>query len=108
MNISAIQPKLNTEHLDLQSLAGNQALSEQQKIAEASRQFEMILLRQFLSEAQKPMIQGALTDNSSVAGIYQDMVSTQLADAMSQGKGIGLAESFQKQLTPHHTQTSEK
>lgn len=101
MNISAIQPKISTEHLDIESLAGNKALTEPQKIAEASRQFEAILVRQFLSESQKSVIKSSFTDNSTAAGIYQDMITNQLADSLTQGKGIGIAESFQKQLTPH-------
>lgn len=100
MNISAIQPKISTEHLDIESLVGNKALSEQQKIAEASRQFEAILVRQFLSESQKSVIKSSFTDNSTAAGIYQDMITNQLADSLTQGHGIGLADSFQKQLTP--------
>ena len=76
----------------LESLAGNKALTENQKIAEASRQFEAVLLRQFLSESQKPVIQSEFTDNSTAAGIYQDFITNQLADSLSRGGGIGLAK----------------
>jgi Rod binding domain-containing protein len=107
MNISSIQPKINAEHLDLESLVGNKALTEQQKINEVSRQFEAILVRQFLSEAQKSTIKTAFTDNSTASGIYQDMITNQLADSLTQGHGIGLAESFQKQLTPHTAKFSQ-
>jgi flagellar protein FlgJ len=108
MNISSIQPKLNTDHLDIESLAGNKSLSQDQKIAEASRQFEAILVRQFLSESQKTVFKSEFTDNSTASGIYQDMISTQLADSLSHGKGIGLAQVFEQQLTPHHTQLTKK
>jgi peptidoglycan hydrolase FlgJ len=108
MNISSINPKIDTTHIDIESLAGNQALTQDQKIAEASKQFEAILLRQFLSESQKSQISGELADNSTSAGIYQDMITNQLAENLSQGNGIGLAKTFEQQLTPHHHQTSTK
>src|ERR1019366_8841951 len=104
MQISALQPKIDASHLDLESLAGNKALTQNQKIAEASRQFEAVLLRQFLSESQKPVINSEFTDNSNTAGIYQDMITNQLADSLSRGGGIGLAKTFERQLAPHATQ----
>jgi flagellar protein FlgJ len=101
MQISAVQSKVDASNLPLESLAASQSLSQEQKIAEASRQFEAVLLRQFLSESQKPVITSEFTDNSSTAGIYQDMVTNQLADSLSRTGGIGLAKCFEQQLTPH-------
>ncbi len=94
--------KVDASHIAMESLAGNQTLSKDQKIAEASRQFEAILLRQFLSESQKTVFKSEFSDNSAAAGIYQDMITNQLADCLSQGKGVGLAETFRQQLTPRH------
>src|ERR1019366_7068893 len=102
MQISAIQPnqpKVDASRLPLESLAGNSALTEDQKIGEASRQFEAVLVRQFLTESQKPVIQSEFTDNSTASGIYQDLITNQLADSLSRGGGIGLAKVFQRQLT---------
>ncbi len=103
MNIAKIQNKFDASQIPLESLAGNKSLSEDQKIAEASRQFEAILVRQFLSESQKPVIQSAFTDNSASAGIYQDMITNQLADNLTRNGGIGLAKTFEQQLTHHHS-----
>ena len=83
----------------LEDLAGNKHLSEQQKIAEASRQFEAIMLRQILSEAQKPVITSEFTDNSAAAGIYQDFTTNALADSMSKAGTLGLARVFEQQLS---------
>lgn len=102
------EKKIDASHIAMESLAGNQTLSKDQKIAEASRQFEAILLRQFLSESQKTVFKSEFSDNSAAAGIYQDMITNQLADSLSQGKGFGLAEVFVKQLTPHHTQLTKQ
>lgn len=105
MTISALQPKVDASRLPIESLAGNKALTQDQKIAEASRQFEAVLLRQFLAESQKPVISSEFTDNSSSAGIYQDMVTNQLADSLSRNGGIGLAKVFENQLTPRAAHT---
>lgn len=99
MQVTAIQPKIDASHLALESLAGNKALTENQKIGEASRQFEAVLLRQFLAESQKPVVESEFTDNSAEAGIYQDFITNQLADSLSRGGGIGLAKSFERQLS---------
>jgi len=107
MQINALQPKIDASHVPLDSLAADKALSQDQKIGEASRQFEAVLLRQFLSEAQKPVITSEMTDDSSSAGIYQDMVTNQLADSLSRGGGIGLAKTFERQLAPHAAPAGE-
>ena len=101
MQIPGIQSKVDASQLPLESLAGNKALTQDQKIGEASRQFEALLLREFLAESQKPVITSEFTDNSSSAGIYQDMITNQLADSISRNGGIGLAKTFERQLTPH-------
>jgi Rod binding domain-containing protein len=106
MNISPTQSRVDTAHVPLESLAANKQLTEDQKIAEASQQFEAILLRQFLSESQKPVIKSEFTDTSAAAGIYQDFITNQMADSLSRGGGIGLAKTFEHQLTHHHTPTT--
>ena len=99
MQIPALQQKVDASHVPLETLANSKALTEDQKIGEASRQFEAILLRQFLAESQKPVIQSEFTDNSTASGIYQDFITNTLADSLSRGGGIGLAKSFQRQLS---------
>ena len=105
MNISPLQPtqpKTDASHVALESLAHNRSLTEDQKIAQASQQFEAILLRQFLSESQKTVIKSELTDDSAAAGIYQDFITNQMADSLARSGGIGLAKTFEHQLTHHH------
>jgi flagellar protein FlgJ len=101
MTISSSPTRIDASHTQLESLANNPGLTQDQKIAEASRQFEAVLLRQFLSESQKPCTDSGATDESSTAGIYQDMVTNQLADTLSRGGGVGLAKLFEQQLSPH-------
>jgi flagellar protein FlgJ len=101
MQVTGLQPNTDASRVPLESLAANKALSQEQKVGEASRQFEAVLLRQFLSEAQKPVITSEMTDNSTAAGIYQDLITNQLADNLSRNGGIGLAKTFERQLAPH-------
>ena len=73
-------------------------MSSGEKVAELSRQFEALLLRQMLKEARKPMLGDTLTGNSSVSKIYDDMVTDRLADSIARSGDIGLASSLQAQL----------
>jgi len=99
MNIPPIQPPVYAANIPVEELAGNKHLTEQQKIAEASRQFEAIMLRQILSESQKPVITSEFTDNSTAAGIYQDYITNTLADSISKSGTFGLAKMFEHQLS---------
>jgi Rod binding domain-containing protein len=99
MNIAALQSnQVSAADVAPEALAGNQSLSEHQKIAEASRQFEAMLLRQILAETQKPVIQSEFSDNSTAAGIYQDLATNQMADSMSKSGTFGFAQVFDRQL----------
>src|ERR1700753_3504416 len=99
MAIAPIQP-VATDAQDIapENLMGNKQLTEDQKIAQASRQFEAIMLQQILSETQKPVITSEFTDNSTASGIYQDYVTNTLADSMSQSGTLGLAKVLEPQL----------
>ena len=99
MNVSPLERPVQAADLPLESLAGNQQLTEPQKIAELSRQFEALVTRQILHEALKPVIASKYTSNSTPNEIYQDMTTSQLADRVSRGGGFGLADSLTNQLT---------
>jgi Rod binding domain-containing protein len=112
MNIAALPSnQVSAADVTPEALAGNQSLSEHQKIAEASRQFEAMLLRQILAETQKTVIKSEFTDNSTAAGIYQDLATNQMADSMSKSGTFGFAQVFDRQLDhpdpklSHPTQT---
>ena len=90
-----------------EQLAKSPLLSEQDKVAEASRQFEAILLRQVLSASQKTVIQSKFADHSTASEIYRDLVTNQLADTMSKSGALGLAETFERQLSPPASQAQQ-
>src|ERR1700722_11337728 len=101
MNLSPIQPSTDTSDVPIEGLAGNKHLTEQQKIHEASRQFEVILLKQILSEMQKPVVESEFSNDSTAGGIYQDYATNALADSISKSGTFGLSQIFEQQLSPH-------
>jgi flagellar protein FlgJ len=82
----------------LARFARNPKVSESDKIAEASRQFEAVLLRQILSAARKTVIRSGLEQESAASDMYQDMINAHLADAITGAGGLGLARSLQLQV----------
>ena len=56
MNVPPLNPNIDASQIAPERLAKNSKLTEQQKIAEASRQFESILLKQILDSSQKTVI----------------------------------------------------
>ncbi len=82
----------------MEKLIHNSQLSEQEKMGEVSRQFEAVLLRQILQSAQKTHFGAKMSGESATSGIYQDLVTTQLADSISKSGAFGLAQSLRAQL----------
>lgn len=58
-----------------------------------SQQFESILVRQFLSESMK-----SLLENGASGQVYGYMLTDSLADSITQGGGLGLCSVLQAQL----------
>ena len=110
MDVLPLQPHINAANLPLEQLAGNPNVPEREKIAETCRQFEAVLLRQILSEARKPVISDGEEHDPAVDGVYNDMITNQLADSISRSGGFGLAKSLESQLTrqviPHSSHST--
>ena len=103
MNVSALNPQIDASSIAPERLANNPKLTEEQKIAEASRQFESILLKQILESSQKTVIKSKLTEDSTASSIYKDMVTTQLAESISKSGTFGLTKTFEQQLNRPHS-----
>ncbi len=99
MELAALPSRTVAPNLPLDRLAENKSLTEQEKVAEAGRQFEAVLLRQILGEAMKPVFKSKFTNQSAQSGIYQDMVVNQMADNVTRAGGLGLATSLNRDLT---------
>jgi Rod binding domain-containing protein len=99
MEINALQPRtVDASTLPLESLAGNKQVSQSDKIAQASRAFEAVLLRQILSETQRPVFPSKYVGNSTSDGIYRDEIVNQLADSISKSGSFGLGQSLAREL----------
>ena len=101
MEISFNSGHVQASELSLDQLMNNSRVSEPAKVAEVSRQFEALLVRQILQSAHAVSATPADGKNSTVSGIYEDLVTTHLADAMTRGNagGIGLGRSLERQLS---------
>ena len=98
MKISPLVESSRGEAVSIERLADDKTLSESEKITEASRQFEAVLLRQILGSARKTVFKSKTVEDSLSSGIYQDVVTGQLADSISRSGSFGLARSLQSQL----------
>ncbi len=100
MNVSPLPTgPIDPSQLPLDTLARNPHVSEEQKVGEATRQFEAMLLRQILTEARKTVIHSDLEESSSVSAIYNDMINQTLADSISRSGMLGLADLLNRQFT---------
>ena len=77
----------------LSSIKASQTKDDPEKVAEVSQQFEAILMRQFLSESMKSLLQ----DGSS-GQVYGYMLTDSLAGTMTKAGGFGLSNILQAQL----------
>jgi flagellar protein FlgJ len=98
MDVLPVQPRVNAADLPIEQLAGNPNVSQRDKVDQACKQFEAVLLRQILGEARKTVISSGSEQDPTVNGIYNDMVTSHLADSISRAGTFGLAKSLESQL----------
>jgi Rod binding domain-containing protein len=74
-------------------------LPKSEQTAKVAAQFEAILVKQFLTEAMKPLTE-AKSENGSVPGgdIYDSMVVDSMAKGIEDGGGLGLSNVISLQL----------
>ena len=98
MNVHSISPAAQIGAASAPEPPGKSAEAPA-KAAEAARQFEGILLRQFLSESMKPLLQGG-----SGGQVYGYLLTESLASSLVKGGGLGLSSILQAQLTQEPAQ----
>lgn len=74
--------------------------SEDGKLKEAVRSFEAVFIKQMLSQMRASARALGGGEVSSDRRIYEDWQDDKLAEEMSKGGGIGLAEILYRQLKP--------
>ena len=72
--------------------------TEEAKIAEVSKQFEAIILRNFLKDSLKPVFKTYLNQENSQNSIYRYHLVDSLAESMSQREALGISNMLQMQL----------
>ena len=98
MDILPYHPRTKASDVPLEQLAGNQKISDRDKVAEVSRQFEAVLLRQILQETRKSSVTSSSSADATTSGIYDDMINNQLAESISRSGSFGLGKSLQGEL----------
>lgn len=79
---------------------------EQVRLEAAAREFEEVLLRQYLSEALKPMVSGAQSFGSGNP-VYGYFVTEALAEGLSQEGVFGFSNIMQAQLASKRPENND-
>ncbi len=98
MEISSQASRVDPAHVPLEQLAGSQVVSQKDKVAELSRQFEAVLVRQILNDAQKPLIKSKYNQESSTSSIHRDLTVNEMAEQITRSGGLGFARQLQQDL----------
>jgi flagellar protein FlgJ len=77
----------------LDATTADAARNDPDKVAKVSRQFESILVREFLGESMKPLL-----ENGPSGQVYGYLLTDSLAESISKGGGLGLSHILQTQL----------
>jgi peptidoglycan hydrolase FlgJ len=98
--MSAI-PAINTQTIDPAAL--RQAMggeTQAAKLAQASKQFEAIFVRQFLSDALNPMINGSVNQSGAGNETYRYFVTDTLSQSLADKGAFGISRQLTSALTP--------
>ena len=97
----------DVSRMSIEQLAGNPDVSDKDKIGEVARQFESFLLRQYLGEARKPMFHSKANLDGESGRVYQDMITSNLADSLSKAGSFGLGNALKEQLIRQNLTSAE-
>ena len=90
----------------LMEMAHSKHVSEQQKTAAVSQQFESVLVKQFLKEALKPMFKGVFNEDGNAHRMYRHFFTDAISESIASGGGFGISTLLQQQLAQPNTQPS--
>ena len=82
----------------LMEMAHSKHVSEQQKTAAVSQQFESVLVKQFLKEALKPMFKGVFNEDGNAHRLYRHFFTDAISESIASGGGFGVSTILQQQL----------
>ena len=82
----------------LMEMAHSKNISQKQKNAAVSQQFEAVLVKQFLKEALKPMFEGVFNEDAGAHRMYRHFFTDAISESVAQGGGFGISNILQQQL----------
>mgnify|MGYP001344289873 FL=1 len=82
----------------LMEMAHSKNISQKQKYAAVSQQFEAVLVKQFLKEALKPMFEGVFNEDAGAHRMYRHFFTDAISESVAQGGGFGVSNILQQQL----------
>lgn len=88
--------------MSLEAMAGNPSIPEEDKQAEALRQFEGILLREVLRDTVESMVGAGIEGGQTQKAVYSHWMANQLIDSLTAGGGLGIARTVQEALQLRH------
>jgi len=85
----------------LNRIEGVSQLSEQedQKLREACKDFESLLIKQMLDAMKKTVPESNLIDKNQGEKYFEDMLSQEYADSMADTESLGISDMMYRQLT---------
>ncbi|MBN37230.1 MAG: hypothetical protein CMI29_02075 [Opitutae bacterium] len=90
----------------LMEMAHSKHVSEKQKTAAVSQQFESVLVKQFLKEALKPMFKGVFNEDGNAHRMYRHFFTDAISESIASGGGFGVSTLLQQQLAQPNTPPS--
>jgi Rod binding domain-containing protein len=92
----------------LMEMAHSKSISEKQRNAAVSQQFEAVLVKQFLKEALKPMFKGVFNEDGGAHRMYRHFFTDAISESVAQGGGFGVSNILQQQLNQNINPSSDK
>jgi Rod binding domain-containing protein len=84
-----------------------QLTTDDAKIEEVSKQFEAIILRNFLKEGLKPMFKSYLAEDNSQNSIHRSYIVDALSQSMAERQALGISNVLQMQLKSQYATTNK-
>ena len=81
-------------------------LPKDEKLGKACDQFEGMLVRQILQDGMKPLLAKPPGSGATGAGLYDYMITDNMANSIAGKNGMGISHLLQTQLAPHASKTT--
>jgi len=99
MNELSLKITNEKKHIPFTSVTKNLSVSEKQKLMEVSKQFESLLTSMMLKSMNQTSGGGMFGENNFGGDIFDSIFQNEIADQMSKGTGLGVADQIYRRLT---------